>query len=145
MEVRTDTRYWVAHVRGANFEKLRERGFLTFYPTLDDYVCLKVSEENRKLLTKQTELGVFFLKQKGEYTTISTSEMLNWFTQTEAKIDVGADILVVAGYGSNLDGKVLEISEDNRRLYVELYGLTRTYPVWVDRLEVVAKELAEAA
>lgn len=134
-----EKRYWVAHVRGANFERLRAKGFTTYYPSMDDYVFLPATAENQKLLNKQTDLGVAFLKQKDKHVTISQKEMLAMYLQTENLITTNTDVLVVVGYGSNLEGKVLEVSEDGLRLRVLLQGFNRQYDVWVDRLEVVEK------
>jgi len=132
-----EKRFYVAHVRGANFQRLREKGFVTYYPSMDDYVFLEKTPANEKLLRKQLELGVYFLKVKDKLTTINYTEMLRMFATTVAKIKVNAKILVVVGYGSNLEGTVLEV--DGQRLRVELFGYRRNFEVWLDQLEVVEK------
>lgn len=139
MEANEKKRFWIAHARGPNFTKLREKGFTTFYPSMDDYVFLEVKPENEKLLRKQTELGVAFLKEREQYVTIDNSQMLRMFVTTSAKIGKGAEILAVEGSGSNLEGIVLEVSDDGEQLKCSLRGYNRTYEVWLDRLEVVEK------
>lgn len=132
-------KFWIAHARGPNFPKLREKGFTTFYPTMDDYVFLEVKPENEKFLRKQTELGVAFLKEREQYVTVDNTQMLRMCSATIDQIKEGTEILVVVGYGANLEGRVEEISSDGQSLRCLLQGFSRTYDVWLDRLEVVEK------
>lgn len=130
-------RFWIAHARGCDFAKLREKGFVTLYPSIDDYVFLEASDKNLRLLRKQTELGVYFLRKGGEYVTVPQKEIDRMFEKTVDRIGKGAEILVVSGFGANLTGTVTEAEEN--RLRCELQGFNRTYDVWIDRLDVVIK------
>lgn len=136
-------RYWVAHARGPNFMRLRERGFLTFFPEMDDYVFLECKPGNEKLLRKQTELCVAFLKARERYITVTGTEIKMMFGQTKAKIEVGANVLVVTGHGSNLEGIVLEVDDEKDLAFCELKGFNRSYRIWVDRMELVESTVAK--
>lgn len=130
-------RFWVAHARGCDFGRLREKGFLILYPSIDDYVFLEAKDQNLKLLRKQTELGVYFLRRNNEFVTVSQKEIDGMRKETVDRIEPGVDILVVTGYGSGLEGKVTE-SQGNK-LRCDLQGFNRTYDVWIDRMDVVIK------
>jgi len=133
-------RYWVAHTRGPDFNKLRDRGFITFYPAMDDYVFLEVSEKNERLLRKQTELCVAFLKAKEDYSTVSYRDMMRMFTKTLSPIDKGARILAVVGVASGLDGEVLEVRNGGEKFLCAMQGFNRVYERELDRLEIVEKK-----
>jgi hypothetical protein len=134
------TKYWVAHCRGPNFRKLRERGFLTFYPDIDDYVFLRCLPANEKLLRKQTELGVAFLKAREAYTQVTEADILRMTSRTTTrKVALGAQILVTEGFGSNLEGTVLETDEAGLKVRCDLVGFNRHYDVWLDLQEIVER------
>lgn len=133
----TGKRFWIAHVRGANFKLLREKGFITFYPSLDDYVFLEQSDEHAKFLRKQIELGLAFVRGKEGYSTVSEEDVKRMSGVIEDKIGVGARILVVEGFGTSLEGEVLAVGEDGRSLICELKGWNRNYRVKIDRQDVV--------
>jgi len=130
--------YWIAHVRGGDFAKLKKLGFVTFYPAMDDYVFLEETDDNRKFLRKQDELGIHFVKARGAYALASNKELEKMRSTTSARIEVGTEIIVVAGYASNLEGKVLEIDGDNVRC--NLNGLTRQYELTLNVLDVAEKK-----
>ena len=68
--------YWIAHVRGGEWPRLRREGFLVLYPSVDDYVFLEASKKNKKKLNRQTELGIYFLKdKKGVLSTVKKAEI----------------------------------------------------------------------
>lgn len=127
----------IAHARGCDFGKLREKGFLTLYPMIDDYVFLEDKPENQKYLRKQSELGVFFLRKGGKYQTVSRKEIDQMCKQTTDRIVPKAEILVVSGFGANLEGKVIAV--EGNQLHCELQGLKRVYNVVIDRQDVVLK------
>jgi len=128
-------RYYIAHARGCSFEFLRKQGFVTFYPTMDDYVFLPTKPENERLLRKQTELCVAFMKKAGQYRTISQKELDAMAGQTVNKISVADRILVVQGFAANLTGVVLE--EYGTTLKVDLEGWNRNYTVEIDKMDAV--------
>lgn len=133
-----EKKYWVAHVRGPNYDQLRKKGFLVLYPDVDDYVFLEVTEANQKLLKKQLELAVAFLKTKGKFNTVTETEVKRMSLETSTeRIAVGAEIEVINGYCDNMEGKVLEVDGD--RIRASLRGYNRTYDVELDRLDVIAK------
>lgn len=128
-------RYYAAHVRGADFNRLRQKGFRVLYPALDDYVFLEVVDKNKSLLTQQSELGVAFLKDKKGYVTVSQAEVDRMMEKTAEDMTPGTLIKVIEGVGASLDGEVLE--REGNKLRVKLQGYNREYDIWVDRLEVV--------
>jgi hypothetical protein len=139
-EAPSQARYWIAHTRGPDFNKLRDRGFITFFPTMDDYVFLEANEKNEKLLRKQSELCVSFLKAKDDYPTISYIEMMRMFTKTLAPIAPKTKILAVMGVASGLDGEVLEVREEGQKFLCKMQGFNRVYELLLDRLEIVEKK-----
>lgn len=133
-------RYWSAHARGCNFEQLRKLGFKTFYPLLDDYVFLEVAQQNEKFLRKQTELGISFLKKKGRPVEISQKEMDRMSFGGMVAVKVGDEVMIISGYGSNLEGTVVEEDLQNtNKLKVRCLGYKRVYEVIVDRMDVIPK------
>lgn len=129
-----ETRYYIAHVRGPFWERLRSLGFLVLYPALDDYVFLEAKQTNEHLLRKQTDLAISFLKKAGKYQTVSAREISNMMKTTVGDLEVGANIVVVTGHAANLTGTVSEVEE--LRVRCELKGFNRTYDLWLDRLSV---------
>jgi len=112
---------------------------LVLYPTLDDYVFLKAVPENKKYLSRQTDLGIYFLKsKKGELETVLREEIKRMQEGTTEQIEDGVQVLIVEGYCSNMEGVVLESNEDE--LFCRLKGWQRTYDVWIPRSEAVYKE-----
>jgi len=134
----TDRKYWVAHVRGPNYDLLRKRGFTVLYPDVDDYVFLEVNKPNEKLLKRQLELCVAFLKKHGKMQTITEAELrLMAKTTTLDILAENTPIEVINGYCENLEGRVLEIMGD--QIKALLKGYNRSYEVVINRLDVVAK------
>jgi hypothetical protein len=133
------TEYYIAHARGCDFRRLREKGFLTFYPDFDDYVFLEASQKNTKLLRKQTEFGIFFLREKKNgYAKTTESEIKKMTKKAGADaLPPATPILVVEGYGANLDGVVLETDVTGRKVRCDLTGFNRHYNVWLDRMDLV--------
>lgn len=132
-------RFYVAHVRGPDYRQLKKRGFLVLYPDVDDYVFLEATTENQKLLKKQLELGVAFLKRKGQFVTVSEDEVRRMTKETtESNLGVGTEIEIISGYCENMDGTVLEVAGSEIRAL--LRGYRRVYDVTVNRLDVIAKQ-----
>jgi len=132
-----ERRWYAAHVRGPNYDQLRKRGFLVLYPDVDDYVFLEVSKENDKLLKKQLELSIAFLKSRGRFQTISEAEVLRMTQKTPTdSLAEGTTIEVINGYCENMEGTVLEII--GSQIKAALKGYKRTYEVTIDRLDVIA-------
>lgn len=131
-------RFFVAHTRGPDFNRLRQLGFKTFYPALDDYVFLEDKPENHKLLRKQSELGVAFVKNKTGFVTVSQAEVERIDEGTTHRMEVGSRVLAVEGIGSNLEGEILE--ETETEVLVRLQGYTRTYEIWTDKQHIVPAE-----
>lgn len=131
-------RFWIAHARGPNFSLLRDRGFVTFYPTMDDYVFLEVSEQNEKLLRKQSELCVAFVKdKKGKLQTVSQAELDRMRQKSTAGIEPGSMVLSVDGIASNLEG-IVKAVKDNI-VQVVFNGLSRVYDLEVDAQTLVLR------
>jgi len=126
--------YWIAHVRAPNFQKLKKLGFLVMYPTLDDYVFLKITPENEKFLRKQTELEIYFLKKREKLLTVSESEVQKMVGESIEEIEKGSEVHVVEGIYSNLEGKVIEKDGENYRISLE--GYNRKYDAWLDQMEI---------
>jgi len=132
--------YWIAHVRGPNYEILKKRGFLVLYPDVDDYVFLEVKEENKKFLKKQLELSIAFLKNKSKLVTVKEHEVQRMIAATSReKILPGTLIKVISGYCENLDGVVTGVVDDNQ-VEARLEGYNRQYQVVIDRLDIVEDE-----
>lgn len=131
-------RYWLAHTRGCDFARLRDLGFLTLYPALDDYVFLAATDKNKVFLRRQTELGIRFLRQGDQYQTVSQKEINAMQGQTVDKIEPGTEIVVLQGFASALEGTVQE--RNGNKLRCLLGGLTRNYDVLIDVLDVVRKK-----
>lgn len=130
-------RYWVAHARGPNFDYLKKIGFVHFYPTMDDYVFLEVTDTNKKYLRKQTELCVSFMKMSDEFVTISEAELREMGHQTTDQIAPGSEIKVLIGYCENLDGVVNAIEGD--KLQVTLQGYNRKYEASLNVDQIVLR------
>jgi hypothetical protein len=128
-------RFYLAHVRGPFYDKLRDLGFVVLYPALDDYVFLEDKPENEKLLRKQSELGIYFLRKRNKYQTVSEHEVARMLDTAVGPIEPETAITVVTGHCANLDGKVIEV--DGQKVHCRLQGYNRTYDVWLDRLSVV--------
>lgn len=132
------SQYWVAHARGCSFEQLRKLGFTTFYPAMDDYVFLKAIAQNEKFLRKQSELGIAYLKRRGQYVMIKQTEVEAMAGQTIDKVKVGDHVLAVQGFAERLTGEVLEV--DGNRVRAKFKGYKQEYDVWVDIMDVVADD-----
>lgn len=130
--------YWIAHARGPDFGRLRSLGFLVLYPALDDYVFLEATEKNKALTRKQSELCVHFLKKKNELITVDRQEIERMMSSSARGLEVGEEILVVEGVGSNLEGIVL--GRNGSKLKVRLEGYRRQYEIEVDEMEAVRKD-----
>jgi len=129
--------YWIAHVRGPNYEVLKKKGFLVLYPDVDDYVFLEVKDDNKKYLKKQLELSIAFLKQKSKLVTVKEEEVQRMIDATSReKIEPGTSISVISGYCENLDGIVTGVIDDDQ-VEATLNGYNRQYDVVVKRLDVV--------
>lgn len=132
------TLYWIAHVRGADFNRLEEEGFITLYPTMDDYVFLVETEENKKYVRRQSELGIFFLKSKKGLRKITQAELDVMKGQTRDKIEIGCEINIVSGYCAHLNGSV--IGQEKGKIRCLLKGYNRSYDVWVEDADVVLRK-----
>lgn len=129
--------FWIAHVRGPNFEQLKKKGFLVLYPEIDDYVFLEVNPDNLQHLRKQLQLGVSFLRSKKELVKVTEADIDKMKKVTTDRIEVGAAIEVIAGFAEALEGKILEVNEAT--VLCELQGYKRTYTVEVNKLDVAVK------
>lgn len=129
--------FWVCHVRGAEFERLKKLGFRCFSPMMDDYVFLEVSKENEQYLNRQEDLGIKFLKAKGKLTLIKEEELRGLQGSTVDRIVVGAEILVTEGYCEKLEGEVIE--REGEKVKCKLKGYRRIFEVDLLVGEVVLK------
>lgn len=130
-------RFWVAHVRGAEFPRLVKLGFLVFYPEIDDYVFLEVKDENEKLLRKQNEFGVHFLRKKKVLATVTEREIQQMKKETKDELLPETEVEVVSGYAANMKGKVVEVLEGKYRCL--LNGWRRTYEVLLERTDLAVR------
>lgn len=126
--------YWLAHVRGADYKKLRDKGFVVLYPTVDDYVFLAETEENKKLLRKQGELMVHFLRHAGKYVTITEKELDRMRSNQKMVPEVGDEIKVISGVAENLEGTVVEVN--GTKLKANVRGFKRVFEMELDFMEV---------
>lgn len=132
-------KYWVAHTRGPNFQLLEKRGFTTLFPAADDYVFLAVTEQNKPLLRRQTELNVSFLKNGNEFVTIDEQELMEMKTRSTDQIQPGKEVIALLGTCENLEGTVLNREGD--LLHCRFRGFNRNYDVDVHRSEVVLADV----
>lgn len=130
----SEKRFWACHVRTPYFDKLRDHGFLVLYPMMDDYVFLESKPENLRFIRMQQELGISFIKVKGNLQVVTEAEIQKMKGTTVDLVTAGAQIEVVSGYAENLEGVVLE--ERGDKLLVLLDGYKRKYELEVDRLDV---------
>lgn len=131
-------RFYVGHVRGADFEQLRKLGFVVFHPTMDDYVFLEVAERNYSFLKRQSELGVSFLKSGSVYETVSREELESMANTTLDQIKVGSKIKVLQGFCENMEGEVKEVV--GNKLKCVLKGYKREYEQSLLKTDVVILE-----
>lgn len=131
--------WWVAVARGADFKDLRAKGFRVFYPVLDDYVFLEECDENKKLLIKQEELKVKFLRDPitRVIQKVTDAELSAMTLSTQDSLVPGQDILVVEGYGSGLEGKIL--SREGESITCEVYGYKRIFSLELTMIQVVKR------
>jgi len=132
-----EKRFWTAHVRGADFVRLKKLGFRAFTPMMDDYVFLEVTEKNEQFLRKQDELGLKFLRNGRELRTVSEAELVPLGGSTMDRLVPGAEVLVAVGYCEKLEGKVVERNGD--KVKCVLRGFKRTYEVELPVQQVVLK------
>lgn len=130
-------RYWLAHVRGADFAKLKKLGFTTFVPMMDDYVFLEVTEKNEAFLRKQDELGLKFLRTGKALQTVSEKDLAPMNGETTDKLLPGVEVLVAAGYCEKLQGRIT--ARDGDKVKVQLDGFRRKYDVELPVQAVVLK------
>lgn len=131
-------RYYVAHTGAPDFEALTEKGFLTFFPTVDDYVFLEVTPANEPLLKQESRLDITFMKNKDVLVTVSEAELDPMRNATVNQLMVGTQILVVRGYCEGLGGVVTKI--DGQVCEVVLDGLYHEYAVQVAMTDIVRQE-----
>lgn len=131
----SEKKYWIAHVRGPFYDKLRNLGFKVFYPYMDDYVFLEIKDKNKPLLKKQMELCIYFLKKKEKLLVVSEAEVERMTQGAKEKQEESEEVEVISGYCSGLMGKILEREEKHCRCLLQ--GFNRTYDVLVDRLDLV--------
>lgn len=130
-----DRKWWVAHVRTSDYRQLDRRGFLVLYPDVDDYVFLEAKDENKKLLRKQPELGVMFLKNRSQFATVTEAEVARMIKKaTPVALKPGSEIVVISGFAESLTGTVLE--EIGVEVRVLLRGYRKVYDVLVNRLDL---------
>lgn len=130
-----ETWYWVAHSRGADFADLDKKGFLTFYPMMDDYVFLEVGEKNKKWLVKQEELRVRFVKRGKDFAEVSSKSLLGLYSSTTDRVSPGMTVTVVKGYCESLTGIVR--GREGDLVKVDLKGYKRVYSVELPLKQVV--------
>jgi transcription antitermination factor NusG len=130
--------YYVAQTGAPDFEELTRKGFITFYPTVDDYVFLEVTNRNEPLLRQEVRLDITFLRKDDMLVTVTDDELEPMRRSTVDQIMVGAQILVVRGYCEGLDGVVTEIK--GQKCKVMLDGLYHEYAVEVALTDIVKRE-----
>lgn len=134
-------RYWVGHVRGPDFAALQKKGFVTLFPTMDDYVFLEAVSHNLGLLRNESSLGVKFIrKPKSSALATVTEEELNTMRKvTRSFLQVGAKVEAVAGAAEGLQGELLELLPEERAM-VRFQGLKRVFEVEVALMDLVELE-----
>lgn len=125
--------YWLAQVRGADFANLHRLGFITLFPTSDDYAFLEAIEANRKLVNRQLQLGLEFLTAAGKLATITQAELDQMGAHTPVGLQIGHRVSITDGIYANLEGEVATLGAS---LTVCLRGWSRTYVVQVSRTQV---------
>ncbi len=130
--------FWVAQVRGANFDELHRRGFLTFFPAVDDYAFLPVSDKNRRLTDCEEELQIEFLRVSDCLQTVTRAELAGMSHAAGERLRAGSRIVVVRGACEGLSGKVVKILGDE--LLCEVEGYQRFYERTLLRTDVVPED-----
>jgi hypothetical protein len=128
------TEYWAGHARGPDFNQLRKLGFTTLYPRMDDYIFLQVTPANKRLLRKQGELGVAFLRKNEQYITVTEDDLERLKQEAVKTIEPGSQVLVTTGIGANMRATVNNTEEG--KVHVTLHGYRRTWDAWVEPTEV---------
>lgn len=123
------TSFWVAAARGCDFKVLKNLGFTVFYPALDDYAFLEVSDENKYLFKQQESLRIKFLREgsgKG-YLQVKDTDLDKMFQVTKDNLVPGSRIIVVEGYCVGLEGSIH--SRDGESLECVVKGYRREFEV----------------
>lgn len=128
--------YWVAHIRGAEFADLEKLGFKTFYPYSDDYAFLPVTEKNKKLLSKEFSLKVFFLRTDNILSTVSDEDLQGLTNATICQIRLGALIEIIDGPYAQMSGHIEGITDDIYHCIVKSYG-SKIYEVDLERSQFI--------
>lgn len=128
--------HWVASARGCDFKVLKDLGFTVFYPALDDYAFLEVSDENKYLFKKQEELRIRFLREgsgKG-YLQVKDKDLEKMFCVTKDNLLPGSRIIVVEGHCVGLEGSI--VSRDGESLDCTVLGYRRVFEVRLNTSQV---------
>ena len=133
-------KYYVAQTGAPDFEELTRKGFITFYPTVDDYVFLEVTDKNESLTRQEATFDIEFLRAGDKLVTVTDVELEPMRRSTVDQLMVGTQITVVRGYCEGLDGVVTEI--DGQQCKVMLDGLYHEYAVEVAMTDIVKREEA---
>jgi hypothetical protein len=132
------SRYFVAHVRGADYQYLRQVGFVCWESTIDDYAFLPDTPEHRHLLKQELSLKVFFLKVDDQHATISEDEFQHFKAQAIGSLQPGTPIVVVNGPYANLHGVITAVNGDTYTCTLESYH--KRYVVDLTIFDLVIKD-----
>lgn len=131
-----EPRYWVCHVRGAEFSTLTKLGFIHFYPTEDSYAYLQIATQNLKLLTTP---GLKFLSHKGTLVEISHQEIQKMRDATTGMLVAGVLVEGVTGTYAGLMGTVMHVSEKSAVVQWQLKTSTRVDEVSLSEIAMASK------
>ena len=133
--------YWVAHARGCDFKRLTRLGFRHGFPSMDDYVFLETGPDNKKYLTKQTDLGIKFLTTARKHQTVTEEEVNSILDQVSPDFPAGSRVEVVSGFCSGLVGAVVE--KVSSSYLVVLQGYRATYMQLIDPDDMALEKIRQ--
>jgi len=132
--------YWVAEIKGRNWKRLKDMGFVVLRPAVSDYVFIEQSEENQKWWKKQDELGIKMLHAGKKPMIVREQEVQQYRASLKAIFTVGSKVTSSLPELTNLDGTVIENGAGT--CLVHFQGWRRQYERIVSWEDLLPKNLS---
>jgi len=132
--------YWVAEIKGRNWQRLKDMGFVVLRPAVSDYVFIEQSEENQKWWKRQEELGIKMLHAGKKSMTVREREVQEYRSSLEAIFKEGAQVTSSLPELSRLDGKIIQTGVGT--CLIRFQGWNRVYDRWVAWEDLLPKSLS---